>query len=160
MNKTTVEKIASDTNSASPAAIADKVANVQELGRNEANAFTAATIEHLQAGSRIKGIALEELAIQFGRSANKLGRPTNSAWFALMIALSENSANHLKRDTLARKANEAHREMHGADRDGNLSDGKKLKPCATFKAKATSKGDESKASVKFNAPVSIEIEAG
>lgn len=135
-----------ETNQAKAPAPAAKVqssgVDAKAKGKAEATAFIAKCQALLQEGAELGNIALDEIASNLGLSANKLGRPTESAYVAFMSAMAHRpQLSYERRADLAKKANAAVSALH--------------KPVAVIKAKAAS--TDGSASYRFNAPAKLEI---
>ncbi len=133
-----------------PAAVSDK-----DAAQAKQNAIkAAATVEAQAFGARVKALiaeaeaignlALNELASGLGESANKLGKPGESAYLSFLIAMSHRKADYNRRAELAKIANASVPFGH--------------KPVAIVKAKASSA--QGQASYRFNAPAVVEIALG
>lgn len=126
-----------------------KGSEVAEKAKQEAQAFAERVKAMLREGSELGNIALDQLAEMLGESANKSGRPTETAYLSFALAVAHRGATltYERRADLCRKAIAAGRKANPLHKD-----------VAVQKAKATSATGS--ASYRINAPASVEIALG
>jgi hypothetical protein len=78
----------------------------------EANAYASKLQALLKEGAELGGMALDSLAESLGASANKAGRPTESAFLAFTAAVAHRKLSYDRRADLCRKANAVCKEEH------------------------------------------------
>jgi len=138
----TVTESKVETKSAKPI---DKGAEIRAKAKVEAFSFTESIKALIESGSKLGALAIDELATSVGESANKMGKPSETPYLALVVALSHQSGlTYGRRSELMRKANAATPLGH--------------KPVAVIKAKASA--DRGAASYRLNAPVALDIALG